>query len=140
MKPYEFLDHTADEKFRAYGETIEESFSNAALATYAIMTDVSKVKPKLGHVIDIKASKMETLLYEFLEEFIFLTDTEAFLLSEVTTIKIKNNRGYFELSAEVKGDNAKGYEISTQIKSPTYHEMEIGEIDGLKYVQVVVDI
>mgnify|MGYP006451174011 FL=1 len=39
MKNYEFLEHTADEKFRAYGKTLEEAFINAALATAKIMTD-----------------------------------------------------------------------------------------------------
>ena len=29
---YKFLEHTADVKFRAYGNGLEEAFSNAALA------------------------------------------------------------------------------------------------------------
>ena len=33
MERYKFLAHTADAKFQAFGETLEEAFGNAALAT-----------------------------------------------------------------------------------------------------------
>ena len=43
MKKYEYLEHTADTKFRAYGETMEETFTNAALAMMNVMVDAIKV-------------------------------------------------------------------------------------------------
>ena len=46
MKSYEFLEHTADIKFRAYGKTFAHALSNAALAVTEIVTDVKKIKEK----------------------------------------------------------------------------------------------
>ena len=59
MKQYEFLEHTADVKFRAYGKTLEEAFSNAALATSAVMTDVKKIKGKIEKTIAVQSKTKE---------------------------------------------------------------------------------
>ena len=42
-KKYEYLEHTADIKFLAYGETVEEVFENAALAMFNVIIDTEKV-------------------------------------------------------------------------------------------------
>ena len=66
---YEFLEHVADAKFRAYGKTIEEQFSNAALAMTSIMAD--DVKGNIKRDFSVKGSDRENLLYNFLEELLF---------------------------------------------------------------------
>jgi len=68
MKSYEFLPHTADVKFRAYGKSLEKAFENAALATFATMTDIRKVKKILKKTISVQAHDYQALLYSFLEE------------------------------------------------------------------------
>ena len=40
---HKFLPHTADVKFRAYGKSLEEAFSNAALALTEVIADPKKV-------------------------------------------------------------------------------------------------
>ena len=50
MRKYEFLDHTADAKFRAYGKNLEQAFTNAALALTNLVTDSAKVKPNIKHI------------------------------------------------------------------------------------------
>ena len=42
QKQYEYLEHTADVKFLAYGKTLEEVFENAALAMFNVMIDTEK--------------------------------------------------------------------------------------------------
>ena len=140
MEPYEFLEHTADEKFRAYGKDLEEAFANAALATSAIMTDIKLVKSTITKNIQVEAKNKNTLLYEFLEELIFLVDTEAFLLSKVESLTIKEENQTFKLEATVKGDTADAYEIITHIKAVTYSDMFIKEKENLVTIQVVHDI
>ena len=43
MDKYKFFEHTADAKFQAYGKSVEEAFSNAALAMFSVITDTSKI-------------------------------------------------------------------------------------------------
>jgi len=138
MKPYKFLEHTADAKFQAYGKTIEEAFSNAALAMFSIMTDTEKVEGKVEKKINVKGADLKSLLYSFLEELLFLMDSEAFILNKIKTIKIKKNKK-FALSAIASGDKISDeYELHGGVKAVTYNEMEIDEEKAM--VQVVVDL
>ena len=139
QKKYHFLSHTADVKFRAYGKSLEEAFQNAALATFATMTDIKKVKPKKRKRISVKAQTKETLLYDFVQEMLFLVDTEGFLLSHIEKLKIEYKKGYI-LRAVLLGDAGEQYEIITQIKSATYNDMFTKEEKKAVTIQMVLDI
>jgi len=132
---YKFLEHRADAKFRAFGKSLEEAFSNAALAMTSVMTDPKKIKPKAKHKIKIKGSDKKSLLYNFLEQLLILLDTEKFLLHKIENIKIEGNY----LEAELIGDKFNNqYDIRINIKAVTYNDMFIKEKPYI--VQVVVDI
>ena len=133
---FKFLEHTADAKFQAFGKNQEETFANAALALTKIMTD-SKVKAKITKKIKVSGNDNKALLYNFLEELLFLLDTKNFLLSKIKEIKIKNNT----LTAVLIGDNnLKSYEIKNHIKAITYNEMFIKKKNNKFVLQVVLDI
>ncbi len=133
---YKFLKHTADVKFQAYGKTLEESFSNAALAMFSIMTDVKKIKPKIKKEFNIKGIDQKQLLYKFLEEFLFLIDAEFLLLSKIAKININEN----ELNAVVYFDKSDKYKTHGDVKAVTYQQMEIKKEKDKFIVQVVVDV
>jgi SHS2 domain-containing protein len=103
--PYKYLSHTADIKFQAFGETLEKAFESAALALKEVISGKINVKGKITKKINVEGNDRESLLYNFLEEILFLLDAEDFLLSKVKNIKIRQN----ELEAELLGDNASNY-------------------------------
>ncbi|MGV8161808.1 MAG: archease [Candidatus Nanoarchaeia archaeon] len=139
---YEFLEHTADVKFKAYGKNLEEAFCNAAKATIDLMTDIKKIMPKSRKKIIIEANTKEALLYDFLEELIYVMDTEGFLTCNIQKIIIdtKNPNYKFVLKAELVGDYAKNYDVHTYIKAVTYNDMQILETKSGVTLQVVHDI
>lgn len=139
MEKFKFLEHTADAKFQAFGKTMEEAFSNAALATFSIITNTKKVKENVKHDIECSAKDLKSLLYDFLEELVFLLDTEDFLLNNVGEIKIYKDELYF-LRAVVVGDKADNYETTGDIKAVTYYDMEIKKEKNKCMVQVVLDL
>jgi len=137
MKPYKFLEHTADAKFKAYGKTMEEAFSNAALAMFSVMTKTEMVRPEIEKKIEVKGNDLKSLLYSFLEELLFLMDSEAFVLNNIKKIKINKKA----LSATAVGDVISDkYELHGEVKAVTYNEMEIKKEKGKTVVQVVVDL
>lgn len=147
---YKFLPHTADIKFQAKGQTLEQAFINSALALTNIITK-DKVKPKIKKTINIKGKDKENLLYNFLEEFLYLLDTEGFLLSKINSIQIKGKikskkplRYKLELRAELLGDNQENYETETHVKAITYNNMFIKQQrinnQSVFITQVVVDV
>jgi len=133
-KKFRFFKHTADVKFRAYGKTLEEAFENAGLAMFNAMYK-GKVEKKTKRRIQVEGKDKESLLYNFLEELLFLLDTESFFLASCKA-EIKDN----SLEAELYGDNAKRYPVEIDVKAVTYNEMFIKQEKGVWVVQVVVDV
>ena len=138
---YVFLPHTADAKFQAWGHNMEEAFMNAAYAMADVITDHSKIEPIITKRIKITSENQESLLYDFLEHFLFLLDTKRFFLSEIKKIKIIAKKNKFLLIASVIGDGYHvKYPIKTTIKAVTYQEMFVKHERNKVTVQVVVDI
>ena len=147
---YTFLPHTADIKFQAKGQTLEQAFINSALALTNIITK-DKIKPKIKKTITIKGKDKENLLYNFLEEFLYLLDVGGFLLSKIKNLKIsaeikskKPLRYQLKLRAELLGDNQENYETEAHVKAITYNDMFIKQQrinnQTIFTTQVVVDV
>lgn len=138
MERFRFIEHTADIKFRAYGKNLNECFENSALAMFnAMYSGKNQVKKKIKKKIKVSGNDLENLLYNFLEELLFLLDSESFFLS---SCKVKINEKKFELEAELYGDKAKNYDIELDVKAVTYNSMFIKKERGKFIIQVVVDV
>ncbi|MBU4501596.1 MAG: archease [Nanoarchaeota archaeon] len=138
---YKFLEHTADTKFQAFGKTLEESFSNAAIAMFEVLLETKKVKKKITKKIKVEAQDKEGLLYKWLEELLFLLDTDFFVIHNVKNMEIKQKGKKYLLVAEVEGDTYKDeYGMHGSVKAVTYNEMFVKEEEGKATVQVVLDI
>ena len=136
MAKYKFLEHTADVKFTAEGKTLEEAFSNAAYALRETMTKGERINSREKKKINVNGRDFESLLYNFLEEFLFLFDSEGFVLSKINKLKIKDKN----LECEASGDNRKKYRISNDVKAVTYNEMFVKKEKSKWIVQVVLDV
>ncbi len=137
-KDFEFLEHTADVMFRAYGYSLEKLFANAAKATFHAMYE-GKVKERIVKEISVEGTDMENLLYNFLEELLFLFDTENFFLARAE-INIEKSEDKYKLKAKVYGDDATHYKIALDVKAVTYHDMIVKETDDGWMCQVVLDV
>lgn len=131
---FEYLEHTADIKFQAFGNSLEEVYENSALAMFNAMSN-EKIARKIKKKILVKGDDNENLLYNFLEELLFLFDSEGFFLSGLK-VKIKDNK----LSAELFGDKAENYEIGIDVKAITYNEMFVQNNKEKWIAQVVLDV
>jgi SHS2 domain-containing protein len=140
MQRYKILPHTADGKFQAFGQTLEEAFSNAALATASLMWDWSKIERSSSFRVKVQGRDLEQLLLKFLGEIIYLLETRAFLLGTVEEVRLHEGANENRLEALFWGDKMSDkYEIYGDVKAVTYNEMKI-ERNGQVTVQVVVDM
>lgn len=139
MKAFEFFDHTADVGVRAYGKTLEEAFSNAALGVFEIITDTSKVEQKEQREIYINSYDLENLLYKWIEELLYYYDTELMLFSRFD-VMIDTDNMILEGIAWGERFDEKKHERRTVVKAMTYHQMSIEKIDDMYIITFVVDI
>jgi len=140
VKKYRFLRHTADAKFQAFGETLEEAFQQAALALVSLMWNWETIGNKLEVPVQVEGHDMKQLLLNYLEEILYLFDTRRFLLSQVDDISIERKEDRYVLRALFKGDEySSKTEIFGDVKAITYNEMEITRTMPFR-IQVVADV
>jgi SHS2 domain-containing protein len=140
MDKYKFFQHTADAKFQAFGQTLEEAFIHAALAMSSLMWDWQKVAKNIEIPVLSEGKDLEQLLQNFLEEILYLWETQNFLLGSVGAIALEKEGKAWKIKALFVGDIlADGYEIFGDVKAVTYNEMIVSDKAPFM-VQVVVDV
>ena len=137
--PFEYLEHTADIKFRAYGQIPEEMLGNAALALIGAMTDTSKVRVQETWKVELSASDIEQLAYSWLNEIVFLFETESAVFSSFDVRLMKN--GEWRLQATIGGEriDLERHAFDNEVKAVTLHEFVVKKND-VWCVQTVLDV
>lgn len=136
MEKFEFISHTSEIKFRAWGKTLNEVLENAVLAVSAFIAKDNKIKPKKARTLEVHGTDKENLLYRLIEEQIALIDTQNFVVAKAEIQVLGNN-----LKVTFYGDETKGYKGLDEIKAPTYSEIYVKEKTGGEWeVQMVLDV
>jgi SHS2 domain-containing protein len=136
-KDFEFINHTADVGVVAYGASLSEAFSNAARALFSLIVELRSVRETLSRGIELKAPDDESLLVEWLNELIYLFDTENILFRRFDVTVLGEGRlratGYGE-----KVDRSR-HRLKVGVKAATYHMLRVTKDNGYR-VQVIFDI
>ncbi|MBT7706252.1 archease [archaeon] len=135
---YEFIDHTADVMFQATASTIPELFLDCATALNESIHGEVNILEQKEQKLKLEADSLEELLYKFLEEFIFLLDSEDLIFNKVSELKIDENS--FILTATLLGDHAKNYHFTSDVKAVTFSNLKISEDNGEFKTKVTLDV
>ncbi len=140
MGTYKFLDKTADIRIRLVANNLEDLLITGAEAFLRVMTN-SQVEAIKTQKINFKVDSEEKILFKFLEELLFLIDTQNFLVSKVKDINIKQVEGGFFCELTVLGDdNLQKYELSSGIKAITYNDF-VYKKEGSKIIcEITLDL
>ncbi|TQS83777.1 hypothetical protein A3206_02840 [Candidatus Methanomassiliicoccus intestinalis] len=119
---YERLEHTADVLIKAFGNSIEECFGNAAYAMLDTVLDISTVESLETVCFSVDGDNLYDKLYNFLSELLYLFDAEHFVPAEFN-ISLSQST----LRCESRGEryNPLKHDPKTEIKAVTYHKMNI---------------
>ncbi len=141
-REFEFLDHMADAYVAAYGRDLREAFGNAAKAMFEVMTDTSKVNPRVKRDVKVEGEDLESLLYMWLEELLFMFEVDLLVFSKFNVKRIELVNGKYVLEAEVFGEkfDPSRHERRTGVKAVTYSLMEIVDRPGECVVKFVLDL
>jgi SHS2 domain-containing protein len=136
-KDFEIIDHTADVGIAAYGADMSQAFANAARALFSLITELDDVAEVLHRDVELTAPDQESLLVEWLNELIYLFDTENIIFKRFDITQLNHTqlkaRSYGE-----KVDKSK-HKLKTGVKAATYHMLKVDKGDGCQ-VQVLFDI
>jgi SHS2 domain-containing protein len=142
---YEFVDDLsrADLAFRAFGENADALFlaaGNALLA--AMVVDPDAVVTNCRRDVRVTAPAPDLLLYRFLEEFLFLRDSEGLLLRPVAVTTAHPVDQAWTVTATLAGEPiaAGRHDLRAEVKAVTMHRLAVVHDSGGWTATVVLDV
>src|SRR5438045_6431538 len=104
--PYRYLEEigTADIAFEATGRDLPELFRAAADATTNVMIDnIEAIQPRETRHIELSNDRLDMLLFDLLQELIFLKDAERLLL-RIREVQIDERDEIYVVKATDEGE------------------------------------
>ena len=130
MKPYEFIEHTADVGIKVRGSSIKELFENSAKGMFKIIGGKGASYHKSAvqieqRKIEIKKDKgaFEELLVDWLSELLYIFNTENIVFDRFKVVKLNNKEILGEAAGERIGPAQDG--LCMEIKAVTFHGLQI---------------
>ncbi len=135
---FRFIDHTADVAFEVYGSSLKELIENATLAFYEAFVDLSRLKADTEKSLEVKADSPDYLLFNWLNELLFMFETEFFAGKDVSVEVEENNE--LKARGKIKGGKITPEIVKTEPKAITFHKFRVERRDGKWVAFVIVDI
>ncbi|XXQ34078.1 RNA-splicing ligase RtcB like protein [Plasmodiophora brassicae] len=147
---FEYLPHTADVQFHAWGSSLKELFEQMGYCMFHYLTDLTTVDidDSYDWLLEVTGDDDEDALYKFLDELLFQFNTgNEIVARQIHVLDIEHTdqkRQNTTVRAIVKGEpfNRSKHPLGTDIKAITYEELRIyTSTDGCQYdAYVIVDI
>ena len=136
---YKYLEHATDALIEVNAKTLEDAFSVAGKSVVETIIDSNNIQEIEEKNINVKGRNLLNLLYNWLEEIVTITITDGFAIKNFS-VNIKKNDGY-EILSKISGEklDLKKHNFKIEIKSPTFHLMEIKENDEVT-MQYLLDL
>jgi len=137
MKRFDIIEHTADVGIVAHGICLEEAFANAAYGMFTMLADLEGVAENVCREIKVKAEDQESLLVSWLNELLFLLDTDSIIFKRFKILELSET----SLHAEAYGEliDPAHHSLKAGVKAATYHMLRIAKEDGYS-IRVIFDI
>jgi SHS2 domain-containing protein len=138
QQPFEVFDHTADIGLHAFGDTLEALFIHAAQGMESLMVAPEQVRVVTSREITVEGHDAVSLLIAWLNELIFLFDTEYLLFRDFEISTLTETH----LAARAFGEpyDAQRHELSSAIKAVTWHEASVERTNGGYKARIIFDI
>ncbi|MGQ9571561.1 MAG: archease [Thermodesulfovibrionales bacterium] len=153
MKKFEVIDISGDVGLKAFGESLKETFINAAIGMFSLITDLKDVEEKKEIYVSVESDTVEGLIVSWLNELIFFFDTYGFLGKKVKITEFNTyqpivgveqpvSQQEYKLRAFVSGEDfdPHRHESKLLIKAATYHMLKVEKKNGGWEINVIFDI
>ena len=142
--PYRYLEEigTADIAFEAIARDLPKLFSDAADATTNVMIDnIEAIQSRQTRRIQLSNDKLDMLLFDLLQELIFLKDAERLLL-RIREVQIDDRDKMFLVKATAEGEtlDPERHHQRADVKAVTLHDFTVEQTDVGWKARVLLDI
>ena len=135
---YEVFEHTADIGLHIYGETLPALFINAARGMESLLVPPEQVRVVTSREITVKGHDPVSLLIAWLNELIFLFDSEYLLLRDFEIATLTDT----VLTGRASGEpyDSQRHELGSAIKAATWHEAAVTQDDEGYQARIIFDL
>jgi SHS2 domain-containing protein len=129
---YRWIEHTAEIELAIEDESPEAVFNEALVAFGDLLTEERGGEP-VTHQVNISAPDLPALLAEWMNELVYLAETDGFVPERVEQLRLVDSG----LQAEIGGQR---HIPRNPVKAVTYHDLELHDVEGIWYAHVVLDV
>lgn len=136
------FDHTADIGVQVYGESLSAVFANALFAMNHVLYGDFQGGSAIRKSVELNEPSLPDLLVSWLSELNYLQSIKSFLASGIPVLDIMRIGKYYQLTAELIGDDSSLFagQMQTEIKAVTYHQLLLEQTDEKWHAQIIFDI
>ena len=139
VKKFEFIENLkSDVMFKAYGKSLEEMFTNAALALFSVICQTDKIEHKKVKLVEVKGNDLEDLMLNWLQKLIGIVDTDDLFFSKFEILTMEEDGMY--LKARCHGEPVTPEKGETVVKGVTYYKYEFKKAKEGYSIRVSLDI
>ncbi len=137
-EPYEVFEHTADVGIHAYGRTLAELFIHAAQGMESLLVCPDMVRVVTQREITVEGHDTLSLLIAWLNELIFLFDTEYLLFRDFELLSLNETA----LTGRALGEryDRERHELSSALKAATWHEAAVVDTADGYSARIIFDL
>lgn len=138
---FKLLNHTADLAIFVHAKSLEELFSNCAMALKEISISGSSNHSFISD-IKVTASSMEEVLVNFLSEINYLIIMRSRVINKINSIFIESLQDKIILSSNIQFEifNPDFHQFKKEIKAITFHQLKINNNDTGYSVVITLDV
>ena len=129
---HEWRSHTAEIELAIEAARPEDVFAEAAEAFGELVALSARGEPA-RHTVAVSGTDHASLLVDWLEELIFLADTESFVPEQVDELRLEPHA----IRATVVGRRS---EVEPLVKAATYHQLQFTCVNAIWQARVVLDV
>jgi SHS2 domain-containing protein len=129
---HEWRSHTAEIELAVDAESEEAVFAEALVA-FGELVALDGDGEEAQHELTLEAADRASLLVDWLEELIFLADTESFVPERVEGLRLDGNT----LHATLVGRKGR---VDPLVKAATYHGLRFAREGDVWQARVVLDV
>jgi len=134
--PFRFLEHTADVQVECTAETFEALLETAAQAFYAITLSKQYDRRDCDRAVTVTGAEYEDIFLRWLQELIFLLESEHFIATQFQFDPVSDNG----IHAHLSGYRGEASDRAEEVKSATYHELEVRKTGKGFLARVIFDL
>ena len=132
--PFEEIAHTADWAIQVWAEDLGTLLTESARGMYTLANAVAGPGPRVKRELSLEAVDAESLLVTFLEELLYLAESEGLLFDRFTFTNISETKIHAIMEGQVLHSQDK------EIKAVTFHNLEIRKSERGLEVEIVFDV